>query len=584
MLDPLLESAKPLDDDTVRVIQDTNDDLLNAEELESIDLPIASLLTDRLYDDACAKDDQEYQIQMLDKQIEINYLLVNMTKRISSFGDIPKTFRKRGMDALSKLLEYLDKDKFLALSDESREIVLTDSRYGAALYENMDSDEDDLILGHIRILEDALKISRDRFYHKALPGFDWKYHVFRIYDYLSQSDTRNQDMATRRKIAKYTEKYMKLWRSDPGYYNEFSEYIEIEGARLRNNYLAGSIPKEEYLEKIYEIFRDRDPNAYTSAGFAAQIGFPTDYISFLEDEDIDERETKRIDEFYRSALASISHLPKMGLLSVTLELYARMLYEFRELPGNITFEEMGIRSLAALHPPTYIHSQMVARISRCLAEHLIRLRPELFDDVSAYLKASGYTGRHDYVEDHEEAPSDISSDAALVLDYTWHAAMCHDFGKIMIIDTILVYGRKLLDFEFRLIQSHPKIGASLLSEHDSTRLYAPVARGHHLWYDLGRGYPDDFDTFKSPVKVIIDIAAVADCMDAATDGIGRSYNKGKTLEEYTEEVDQGAGSRYAPWAADLLHDPKVQEELRHILEHDRMQIYKETYSVLGTLD
>ena len=70
-------------------------------------------------------------------------------------------------------------------------------------------------------------------------------------------------------------------------------------------------------------------------------------------------------------------------------------------------------------------------------------------------------------------------------------------------------------------------GAELLTGHNSTAAYADVAKGHHLWYDCSRGYPYDFNTFDSPVKTIIDIVAVADCMDAATDSVGRSYNNGK---------------------------------------------------------
>ncbi len=55
-----------------------------------------------------------------------------------------------------------------------------------------------------------------------------------------------------------------------------------------------------------------------------------------------------------------------------------------------------------------------------------------------------------------------------------------------------------------------------------------VCDSEHLWYDGSRGYPAAFDTSQSPLKVIIDIVAIADCMDAATDSVGRSYNRGKT--------------------------------------------------------
>ena len=46
------------------------------------------------------------------------------------------------------------------------------------------------------------------------------------------------------------------------------------------------------------------------------------------------------------------------------------LMSFVEIPGEMTFEKMGLESFAAFHPPAYIHSLMVAKIPRCLTGHL----------------------------------------------------------------------------------------------------------------------------------------------------------------------------------------------------------------------
>ena len=165
-------------------------------------------------------------------------------------------------------------------------------------------------------------------------------------------------------------------------------------------------------------------------------------------------------------------------------------------------------------------------------------------------------------------------------NFAWHAAVCHDFGKLIIIDTIFVYGRKILDFEFDIIRQHPVLGADLLEKYQSTRPYADVARGHHLWYNGEKGYPDSFDVRNSPIKTIIDIVACADCMDAATDSIGRSYNKGKTLEEYIAEVQEGAGTRYAPYLAELLTLPRVISDLEYLLSTGRRDVYRSAYLLL----
>lgn len=109
------------------------------------------------------------------------------------------------------------------------------------------------------------------------------------------------------------------------------------------------------------------------------------------------------------------------------------------------------------------------------------------------------------------------------------------------------------------------------------RRYANIAKGHHKWYDNTKGYPEDFDTGKVPEKVIIDLVAVADCIDAATDTVGRSYNRGKTLDDMKAELTEGAGTRYTPYIVELLEDEKVCRDITYILTQYRERLYRNTY-------
>jgi RNA processing factor Prp31 len=78
IIDPILNSRDPLDQEVIDLIESLNDQLLNATDVENIDLPLASLLTDRLLQDADEKGDIDYRISMLDKEMENSYLLINM--------------------------------------------------------------------------------------------------------------------------------------------------------------------------------------------------------------------------------------------------------------------------------------------------------------------------------------------------------------------------------------------------------------------------------------------------------------------------------------------------------------------------
>ena len=256
-------------------------------------------------------------------------------------------------------------------------------------------------------------------------------------------------------------------------------------------------------------------------------------------------------------------VPNAGALSFVLEYFSEIVWRFVEVPGGITFEDFALQTLAALHPPTYIHSRMVGQISVCLCSYLVDIKPEIL--VGTFGCSS--------VEEVQERRAEI-------LDYTYHASICHDFGKIPIIDTIFVYGRKLLDVEFNIIKSHPKTGYEMMIKHESTKAYAEVALGHHRFYDDSRGYPEDFKTMESPVKPIIDIVQCADCMDAATDSVGRSYNRGKTFDDYAVEVREGSGTRYAPWITDLFDREDVRRDMHFLLTTGRSETYRDTFILL----
>ena len=84
----------------------------------------------------------------------------------------------------------------------------------------------------------------------------------------------------------------------------------------------------------------------------------------------------------------------------------------------------------------------------------------------------------------------------------------------------------------------------------------------------------------SPYRTIMNIVQCADCLDAATDTVGRSYNKGKKIDDFVSELREGAGTRYAPWLADLFEKKEVRADIKYLLSEGRMRNYRETYSLL----
>ena len=231
------------------------------------------------------------------------------------------------------------------------------------------------------------------------------------------------------------------------------------------------------------------------------------------------------------------------------------------------FETFGLNLMAAIHPPTYVHSLSVATFSVCLTKHLLKLAPFLFTELPGY-----------------ETVEDVKAGEDRILDFVRHAALCHDFGKLTIIDTIMTYGRRLLETDYELIHAHPAIGAYMLSRFEKTRPYAEVALGHHRWYNNESGYPDDFDMVHSPYSTIISIIACADCLDASTDTIGRSYKKSISLDQYLAELHAGSDTRYAPFLSELFADPEVREDIERMLAFNRDENYRKVWHILREYD
>ncbi len=563
---PLLDSEKELTEEQIESMTSLGEALMDASDLEMLDLPIMSLISNRLMEDAQKKDELSHLLRQLDIEIATCYSMMNMTERIVTCPKVSEGFREKGMAIGKFFLSFLDKDKFQKLDEKSRELVLTNSRYAIVFYEGLRCDSG-ANRENLFLIDKMLEISEDPFYLESVPGFDWNYFIYRTLqyaasgtDYNNEREFSGEELA---KISEYSDRMEQMMESDPAYFTELDRDLYIHHLAVRNRYLVGKIDRKTYQEKLLSLYRKRNKDIRDDQMLFENILFPVDYICILDPENMTAEERMTLKGMYQDICAYILGVPNVSVFSYLLEFFAAIIRYFIEIPSGLTFERMVLQCLAALHPPTYIHSMMVGQLTECMCGHLLKIRPDLFLGICGCQKLE-----------------EVNTRKASILDFAYHAALCHDFGKIPIIDTIFVYGRKLLDFEFNIIRQHPQMGYEMLISHELTRTYADVARGHHRWYDNSRGYPEEFDTSKSPVKTIIDLVMCADCMDAATDSVGRSYNKGKTLQHFLEEVNEGVGTRYAPWLLELFDSEHVRRDVEYLLTSGRQQNYRETYNLL----
>jgi len=534
-----------------------------------VDAHLAELLHDMLMMSEIGPDDaadDSARVIAMAKKVRRDYLIVSALSRYDN--EELREVRSRAIENAEQLAKYLDKEKYIGLSEDAKGMLLQLNLMSALLYENnLQAMPSEYWQPCLAILDNGYGRLSDPFYRSSLPDYDWEAYEFRIYYYASflAYSILPEDIAKR--VYSYAQKALAFIRQTR------SELIRsaVNEEQMRDLLYMASVQAKytsarEACDMFYNEYLKVDRSDYSITGINKNLDTPSSYllISKTMDLELSERDYDRYYEIEKNMLDYLYHIPKHSDVYLKcITLFINLPLYFREVPNAMSMEDFCVNGLAATHPPTYVHVNMVARLAECMARHLLKTQPELF---------IGFPGC--------ETAEDVLASKDRILYYTYRASLCHDIGKLFIIDTISMYGRALLDDEFSIIKNHPVIGADIALEHPSTRDYADVIKGHHLWYDCSRGYPAGFDTFKSPYKTVIDIVLAADCLDAATDTVGRSYNRGKTFSDYEKEVQEGAGTHYAPFLVDLFQVPALREDIEYLLSEGRRTLYRETFRLL----
>lgn len=217
-------------------------------------------------------------------------------------------------------------------------------------------------------------------------------------------------------------------------------------------------------------------------------------------------------------------------------------------------------SILAGHKPTYVHSLMVAELTRALLHRQIETRPETLVGLLGCRSAAEVQARREEF-----------------CQTAYECGLYHDLGKCAVLMYIDNNARRLLDEEFFCIQSHPRTGAAILNRMGCGRTLAPAALYHHCYYNGKGGYPNDVPSCPPEIKGIVDALSVADSLDAATDNIGRCYNLAKPFHALLEELRAQSGTRYAPNVVALFEDERFCQQLAENTDAERKRVYLQVY-------
>ena len=209
----------------------------------------------------------------------------------------------------------------------------------------------------------------------------------------------------------------------------------------------------------------------------------------------------------------------------------------------------------------YVHTIMVRELSRLLFTRLLDTDPDYLAGVCGW--------DSEYIRDHREE----------VLELMDNCALCHDIGKQFLLDIVSNSSRRLTDDEFDLIRKHPQnfevVWEKDHNENVRRKCIRDCALLHHRWHNEKGGYPDLPQTNNLP---FVDILAIADSLDAATDSIGRPYGMGKTLDDLISEFLDMSGTRYSREVAELLLDPNIRNAVEDTITNRREDVNYRIYA------
>lgn len=412
------------------------------------------------------------------------------------------------------------------------------------------------------LFETALRIIESPYYQELDPDIPWQRYIYAMHmdqmtelAYLREND---DPMVAERVLRSAT------------YVYEHQNANRGEESRLQNwrvsyfyhaaLYHAGKGTARAVVEDLLEIIDQTGEQDYSPDGINRNLtgaAYLFNYEAFLSAEDRAEL-ADRIAQERAAAHRYLDEMPSNEYPRVASVAVRELILvqSDREKSDNRKILE----SILSGHRPTYVHSTMVAHLTRVLLRRMVETNPAAL---------IGLLGCKTAAEVQARKPE--------LLQTAYDCGLYHDVGKSAVIMYIDTNSRSLLEEEFCCIQSHPVIGYGLLREAGYEEYLAPAALYHHCFYNGRGGYPREVPPCPQNIKGIVDVLTVADALDAATDNIGRCYNRAKPLRTLVGELQAQSGTRYAPDVVALFRDETFCEVLAQKLDAERKKVYLQAY-------
>lgn len=420
----------------------------------------------------------------------------------------------------------------------------------------------------IHMVKRTLQILQDKDYQKKTPELPWDRYVYMTHQQMAASISYSKEQTmTPQDIADVMESVYIVYQrrlQEAAARNE-QPPIRSRFAYYAIEYYCGLDNLDGLLTKMEALMDRADVTNFSEENMYGLISIPAFYCQYLNDypEKIPERR-EYIESLYQRVLDYVEVFPKASE-NEALFLYLRQLsYTFVETEGSITYKDFLQKLQIRFAPEIYVHSRVVAEAAVTFCGIIMEEEPDFFDDI-------------DWIREIR----DKDQKRQAVFCYAKECGMLYDIGKINFMDLYAATARQWFEEEYEIAHLHTLVGEAWLSARESTRPYAPVALGHHYWYDASRGYPKTYKRLECQYRQMVDVIGLLDWLDNVTDSARLYKGVEKTFDEALQAAVALEGRRFSPLLTARLRDREVAEQIRQAFEKGRYAAYHALYAENG---
>lgn len=416
----------------------------------------------------------------------------------------------------------------------------------------------------IRMARETLRIMQDETYQNSTPELPWDRYVYTTHQQMASSISySNRKLMSPEDMASVMESAYIVYQRR---LQEAEAQRQIPPLRWAFPYYAmeyycGLYDMDRLLGKVERLLGIPELSDHSPDGMYGILSLPAFYCQYLQQnpERIPAR-ASYITSLYQRALSYADTFPAAE--NEKLFLYFRQLaFTYIETDGGIPFGAFLQSVLLRFAPEIYVHSRIVGEAARALCGMILDEEPSFFDDMEDIRQISDPAGKR-----------------RRVLDDAMESGLLHDAGKISFLEFYSRTVRQWLDEEFEVTRLHTVAGGVLLSERESTRRFAPVAMGHHSWYDgSNHGGSMEYKRLECPGRQMVDVIALLDWLESVTHTAQAYEGIALTFDEAVAEAAAMEGKQFSPLLTARLRDKRVVEEIRRAFEEGRREAYRQMY-------